>query len=87
MYVVGANLLSEHWREHPESEGELRALHALLASSESGAIGDTFGRIASFDGGTAELKLRTARVRIEISAAAGLARYAAVFPAGQEDEE
>ena len=84
MYVVGANLLSEHWREHPESEGELRALHALLAS---GAIRDTLGRIAEFDGGTAELRLRTARVRIEISAAAGLARYAAVFPAGQEEEE
>lgn len=84
MYVVGANLLSDYWRLHPQAEGELRALHALLASSEADALAATLGRIATFDETGAELSLANASVRIEISSATNVLRYAAVIPAGKE---
>jgi hypothetical protein len=84
MYVVGANRLSDFWREHPQAEGELRALHALLANSEPDALAETLGRIATFDPAGAQLSLATATVRIEINKAAAIVRYAAVAPATQE---
>jgi hypothetical protein len=78
MYVVGANLLEDFWERHAASEGELRALHALLSSLDASEIGEAIGQVARFDGSTAEIALATARVRVEISAAAGVLRYAAV---------
>jgi hypothetical protein len=85
MYVVGANLLRDHWRDHPEAEGELRALHALLVAGDAGTIREKLGRIAEFDAGGAALRLRNTRVRIEINQAAGIARYAAVIAAEEEE--
>jgi hypothetical protein len=84
MYVVGADLLKEFWRGHPASEGELRALHALLSSLEAAELGAALGHVASFDGPAAEIALATARVRIEISQAAGVARYAGIEPIEEE---
>ena len=80
MYVVGANKLGAYWREHPEAEGELRALHSLLSAIEPAALADSLGAIARFDGPAAELKLRSATVRIEINAAAGVALYVDIMP-------
>jgi hypothetical protein len=86
MYVVGANLLGDFWGAHREAEGELRALHALLTATAVEALPAALRAIATFGPGGAEVKLRTATVRLEISAAAGVARYAAVTPAGEEQE-
>ena len=78
MYVVGAALLSDFWERHAASEGELRALHALLSSLDASQLEETLEHVARFEGSAAEIALETARVRIEISAAAGVIRYAAV---------
>jgi hypothetical protein len=86
MYVVGANLLSEHWASHPESEGELRALHALVVDSEADALPDMFERIATENGRGTVLRLRTALVRVEINAAAGILRYVAVEPSAEKEQ-
>ena len=40
MYVVGVDRLSAFWEAHPQAEGELRALHALLAATEADRIGE-----------------------------------------------
>ena len=85
MYIVGANLLKAHWVNHPRSEGELRALHALLAETDAEALAEALGEIASFDANGAELKLGTAIVSLEISAAIGVARYAAVAAVPEEE--
>ena len=82
MYVVGATLLSDFWHAHPEAEGELRALHALLSETPADALEARLGGAAAFDRAGAEVSLRTARVRIELSAAAGVARYAGVESLG-----
>jgi hypothetical protein len=84
MYVVGAGLLSDFWQTHPASEGELRALHALLSSLDAGALDETLRQVASFDASGAEITLGSARVRIEISMAASVARYAAVSAVEEE---
>jgi hypothetical protein len=86
MYVVGANLLSDHWRAHPETEGELRALHALLAAIDCAALPGTLGKIADFDMAGADIRLGRTVVRLEISPAAGVGRYASVAPHDEEGE-
>jgi hypothetical protein len=86
MYVVGANVLSDFWRGHPEAEGELRALHALLAHTDCDALAETLGRTATFDAAGADIALRHARVRLEINAGAEVGRYAAVAPIEEEVE-
>jgi hypothetical protein len=78
MYAVGVKLLSDFWERHAASEGELRALHALLSSLDAAQLVEALGHVARFDGSAAEVALSSARVRIEISAAAGVLRYAAV---------
>ena len=80
MYAVGATMLSDFWRAHPDAEGELRALHALLAETECAALAGALGKTAVFDPCGAHIRLRAATVRLEISHAAGVARYAAVEP-------
>ncbi len=84
MYMVGANVLSDFWGTHPEAEGELRALHALLAATMCGELPDALGKIAAFDEKGAEVMLRSAKVRFEISAAAGVGRYAVVTAVEEE---
>jgi hypothetical protein len=84
MYVVGANVLSDFWRGHADAEGELRALHALLAETEPGALAERLSGIATFDATGADIVLRHARVRLEINQGAGVGRYAAVAPAEEE---
>ena len=79
MYVVGADALSAFWRKHPEAEGELRALHSLLASTDPESLGERFGAIAAFEPGAVEMTLRTATVRIALNAAAGVACYTAIL--------
>ncbi|HEX8667935.1 MAG TPA: hypothetical protein VF727_06140 [Allosphingosinicella sp.] len=78
MYVVGATLLSDFWTTHPRSHGELAALHALLAATPADGLSAALGRIAALDSAGATVELRTARVRVEISPAAGVARYASI---------
>jgi hypothetical protein len=84
MYAVGADRLSEHWRKHPEAEGELRALHALLTATDPEMLRERLGATASFDASGADIALAASKVRIEINAAAGVALYAGVMPAGKE---
>ena len=84
MYAVGADRLGDFWRAHPEAEGELKALHALLSATDVEALRDTLGVAAKFDATGAEVRLAHARVRIDINAAAGVALYAGVGPAGEE---
>ena len=78
MYVVGANLLSEFWQRHPECEGELRALHALLASCDAAHLSDLLGEAGTMAGATCELDLAESRIRLELNEAAGIARIANV---------
>ena len=80
MYMVGANVLSDFWRDHPEAEGELRALHALLTETECAGLPAALGKTAIFDACGADIRLRSATVRLEISEAANVGRYAAVKP-------
>jgi hypothetical protein len=84
MYMVGANVLSDFWRKHPEAEGELRALHALLAATDCGDLADALGKTATFDGCGTDIRLRTAQVRLEVSEAANVGRYAAIEPVEEE---
>jgi hypothetical protein len=84
MYVVGANLLSLFWCEHPAAEGELRAFHALLSESEPGSLAGRLGAIAEWNGSGARIALAAAEVRLEINAAAGVARIAAITEREEE---
>lgn len=83
MYVVGVTLLRNFWERHPQSQAELRALHALLSETRLDALATTLGRTAAIDGGGLTIELRTARVRVEISSAAAVARYAEVETIGE----
>ena len=78
MYVVGANLMSLFWSDHPAAEGELRALHALLAESDPGALAERLGAIAEWNGSGCRIALAAAEVRLDVNLAAGVARIAAI---------
>jgi hypothetical protein len=80
MYLVGATLLKEYWAQHPEAEGELRALHALLLETPADALQEELGGVAIFHGNVAELRLREVLVRLRFNAAAGVASVSGVFP-------
>jgi mRNA-degrading endonuclease HigB of HigAB toxin-antitoxin module len=84
MYVVGANVLSDFWTTNPEAEGELRALHAVLSATECDELPEALGEIATFDRTGADIGLRNAKVRLEISAAGRVGRYAAIIPVEKE---
>ena len=76
MYVVGASLLSDFWRTHPECEGQIRALHALLASARPADLPQMLGR--PVDGGSLELDLPSSRVSLDINEAAQVVRITGV---------
>ena len=78
MYVVGASLLSDFWGEHPECEGQIRALHALLASARPADLPQMLGRTGRVHGGRIDLDLPSSRVSLDINEAAQVVRITGV---------
>lgn len=78
MYVVGASLLSDFWKEHPECEGQIRALHALLASARPADLPQMLGRPGRVHGGSLELDLPSSKVSLDVNEAAQVVRVTGV---------
>ena len=70
MYVIGAIVLSAFWKAHPQSEAELRALHALLSEAKPEELGPLFGAAGEFESGNLTLDLVQTRVGLDVNAAA-----------------
>jgi hypothetical protein len=78
MYVVGATVLSDFWRGHPQCEAELRALHALLADAPAGEMMALLGGAADSDGSAVMIDLSSTRVSLEVNEAAQVVRVAGI---------